>query len=77
MIGSRAKREVILEHLRADDYSSEALSRVYAPIGLNLGGTAPPEIAAAILAEIIAVRRGGNGQMLSRTTVLPSAEQNR
>jgi len=35
---------------------------VYAPIGLDLGGPTPQEIALAILAEIVAVRRGGSGR---------------
>ncbi len=58
MIGSRAKRRTIREHLRADGYGDEQLARVYAPIGLDLGGPTPAEIALAILAEIVAVRRG-------------------
>lgn len=66
MIGSRAKCQTILDHLRADGYGDDALSRVYAPIGLNLGGPTPEEIAVAILAEVIAVRRGGSGAMRSR-----------
>lgn len=57
MIGSRAKCQIILDHLRADGFSENALARVYAPIGLDLGGTSPQEIAVAILAEIIAVRK--------------------
>lgn len=59
MIGSRHKCETILGHLRADGISEYALERVYAPVGLNLGGTMPEEIAVSILAEVIAVRRGG------------------
>lgn len=66
MIGSRAKCQTILDHLRADGVTAEALDRVYAPIGLELGGTSPQEIAVAILAEIIAVRRGGRGAFRSR-----------
>lgn len=58
MIGSRHKCHIILDHLRADGVTVEALDRVYAPIGLELGGTTPQEIAVAILAEIIAVRHG-------------------
>ncbi len=58
MIGSRAKCQTILDHLRTDGYTEDQLARVYAPIGLELGGTSPQEIAVAILAEIIAVRRG-------------------
>jgi xanthine dehydrogenase accessory factor len=59
MIGSRHKCETILGHLRADGISEEALKRVHAPIGLDLGGPTPEEIAVSILAEVIAVRRGG------------------
>ena len=66
MIGSRAKCQTILDHLRADGITAEALDRVYAPIGLELGGTSPQEIAVAILAEIIAVRRGRRGAFRSR-----------
>jgi xanthine dehydrogenase accessory factor len=66
MIGSRAKCQTILDQLRADGVTAETLDRVYAPIGLELGGTSPQEIAVAILAEIIAVRRGGRGAFRSR-----------
>ncbi len=59
MIGSRHKCETILGHLRTDGISEPALARVYAPIGLDLGGPTPEEIAVSILAEVIAVRRGG------------------
>ncbi len=45
---------------------AELSQRVYAPTDLELGSPTPEEIAAAILAEIIAVRRGGSGQMHSR-----------
>ena len=66
MIGSRAKCQTILEHLRADGYGDDALSRVCAPIGLDLGGPSPQEIAVAILAEVIVVRRGGKRGSRSR-----------
>jgi xanthine dehydrogenase accessory factor len=64
MIG--APSAAILDHLRANGATAEALDRVYAPIGLELGGTSPQEIAVAILAEIIAVRRSGRGTFRSR-----------
>lgn len=57
VIGSRAKSQTILHHLQEDGYTNEILSRVYAPIGLDLGGTTPQEIAVAILAEVIAVQK--------------------
>lgn len=56
MIGSLAKCRTILEHLRADQVSESDLGRIYAPIGLDLGGSSPQEIAVAILAEVIAVK---------------------
>ena len=65
MIGSRHKCETILRHLRTDGIDDDALKRVYAPIGLNLGGPTPEEIAVSILAEVIAVRRGGKAAIRS------------
>jgi xanthine dehydrogenase accessory factor len=65
MIGSRHKCQTILGHLRADGIGDEALARVYAPIGLDLGGSTPEEIAVSILAEVIAVRRGGKASVRS------------
>lgn len=66
MIGSRHKCQTILNHLRQDGAREGYLKRVYAPIGLDLGGPSPQEIAVGILAEIIAVRRGAQGGMRSR-----------
>jgi xanthine dehydrogenase accessory factor len=66
MIGSRAKCRTILDHLKVDGISDDSLQRVYAPIGLDLGGSSPEEIAVAILAEVIAVRRGGKRDSRSR-----------
>ena len=57
MIGSLAKCRTIINHLKSDGFVDEDLERVYAPIGLDLGGTSPQEIAVAILAEIIACRQ--------------------
>jgi xanthine dehydrogenase accessory factor len=68
MIGSRRKVGLILDNLRHDGYSDAQLARVRAPIGLDLGGRQPAEIALSILAEVEAVRHGGNGQPRSRTT---------
>ncbi|HID87685.1 MAG TPA: XdhC family protein [Anaerolineae bacterium] len=65
MIGSRRKVGIIFEHLRAEGVSEEQLARVHAPIGLDLGGRKPTEIALAILAEIEMVRHGGSGRPLS------------
>lgn len=66
MIGSLRKVRVVLDHLRAEGASAEALARVRAPIGLDTGGREPAEIALAILAEIECVRHGGHGQPRSQ-----------
>ena len=58
MIGSRTKCGAILDHLKAEGVTTDALQRVYAPIGLDLGGPSPEEIAVVILAEVVAVRWG-------------------
>ncbi|MGE3188792.1 MAG: XdhC family protein, partial [Vicinamibacterales bacterium] len=59
LIGSRAKVARLYEGLLAEGaVSPEALARVHAPIGLDLGAVTPQEIAVSILAELIAVRRG-------------------
>jgi xanthine dehydrogenase accessory factor len=55
-LGSRkthAKRVKALEDLGV---SAEQLARIHTPIGLDLGGRVPEEIALAIMAEIVAVR---------------------
>jgi xanthine dehydrogenase accessory factor len=38
--------------------AAEALARVHAPIGLDIGAVTPQEIAVSILAELIAVKHG-------------------
>jgi xanthine dehydrogenase accessory factor len=65
MIGSQRKVGIIFDHLRADGIGEEQFARVHAPIGLNLGGRSPAEIALSILAQIVQVRHGGTGQPLT------------
>jgi xanthine dehydrogenase accessory factor len=54
-LGSRRTHEKRLERLRALGLDA-LLGRIHSPIGLNLGGRSPAEIAVAILAEVIQVR---------------------
>ncbi len=64
-LGSRrthARRE---KALTAEGYDERQLARISAPIGLDLGGRRPEEIAVAILAEILAVRYGRSAQTLA------------
>jgi xanthine dehydrogenase accessory factor len=61
LIGSRAKVRRIFDALREEGASDDALARVHAPIGLDIGAITPQEIAVSILAELIAVRHGKIG----------------
>ena len=57
-IGSRKTQAARRERLRQAGFSEAELARLHGPIGLELGGRNPAEIALAILAEITAVRYG-------------------
>jgi xanthine dehydrogenase accessory factor len=65
MLGSRRRGDAILRMLREEGVSEAALARIRVPIGLDLGGRTAPEIALAILAEIVASRYGGTGRPLA------------
>jgi xanthine dehydrogenase accessory factor len=64
LLGSRRRGDAILRLLREEGVADVALARIRVPIGLDLGGGTAPEIALAILAEIVAVRHGGSGRPL-------------
>ncbi len=56
MIGSRRKVISIYRELEKEGMAPELFDRVMAPVGLEIGATAPEEIAVSIVAEMIAVR---------------------
>jgi xanthine dehydrogenase accessory factor len=58
LIGSRAKVARIYDQLQIESMPPDLLSRVHAPIGLDIGAVTPQEIAVSILAELIAVKHG-------------------
>ena len=57
-LGSRKTHENRRQRLLDEGVAVEKLARLHAPIGLELGGRTPEEIALAIMAEIVAVRHG-------------------
>jgi xanthine dehydrogenase accessory factor len=65
MIGSKRRTNIVLEKLREEGADESELQKVRAPIGLDIGAVSPEEVALAILAEIVAERRGGSGAPLS------------
>lgn len=57
-LGSRRNNDARRARLQQFEVSLEESARLRGPVGLRLGGLTAPEIAAAIVAEMIAVRRG-------------------
>jgi xanthine dehydrogenase accessory factor len=53
-VTQRKRRQVLID----EGFSEEDLARIHGPVGLDLGGREPAEIALAIMAEIVAVRHG-------------------
>jgi len=64
LLGSRRKTILIARMLRDEGIPEERLREVHAPIGLDLGGRTPGEIALSVLAEISAERYGGSARPL-------------
>lgn len=57
-LGSRRTHEKRLARLAEAGVTPEALARIHAPVGLNIGAASPAEIAVSILAQVIATIRG-------------------
>jgi xanthine dehydrogenase accessory factor len=56
-LGSRKTHAKRLERMRALSFGEAALSRIHAPIGLDIGAVSPAEIAVSIMGEIIGALR--------------------
>ncbi len=67
MIGSQRRVWAVFKLLHQDGIPAEKLARVRAPIGLDLGGASPEEIALSIMAEIVMLRHGGTGHAMSES----------
>lgn len=65
LIGSKRRTSIVLERLHEAGVSPEQLKNIRAPIGLDIGAVSPEEVALAIMAEIVAERRGASGGSLS------------
>ena len=64
LVGSRRHTGHHLEALRARGLDPAALEQIQTPVGLDLGGVTPAEIALSILAGLVATRRGRSGGWL-------------
>ena len=65
MIGSRRRVRATFVQLVDDGIPRERLGVIHAPVGLDIGAETPEEIAVAVAAELVLVRRGGTGTPLS------------
>jgi xanthine dehydrogenase accessory factor len=65
LIGSRRKIKMIFDDLLAEGISAESLSKVHAPLGIDIGSQTVPEIAVSICAELVA-HRNLDGQVPGR-----------
>ena len=57
-MGSRRTTEARAAALREEELGDDDLARIRAPIGLDIGSRTPAEVAVAVAAEIVSVRRG-------------------
>ncbi len=66
VLGPRKKLDRMLHEIQSggQNLSREKLSRVYGPVGLDIGAETPEEIALSVIAEIETVLRGKSGQSL-------------
>lgn len=65
LIGSKRRTNIVLQRLRESGATEARLEKVHAPVGLDIGAVTPEEVALAIMAEVVAVRRGARGGSLS------------
>jgi len=63
MIGSKRKVIAIHKTLREEGVAEHLFERVHAPVGLDIGAVTPEEIAVAITAELIAIRRHAEARL--------------
>ena len=61
MMGSPVKISTLFSKLRERGFSDDEIAFVHAPVGLDIGGEAPQEIALSIMSEIQMIRHGGTG----------------
>jgi xanthine dehydrogenase accessory factor len=56
-LGSRKTHATRVERLKEAGFGQDEIARIHAPIGLNIGGISPAEVALSILAQITAQLR--------------------
>jgi xanthine dehydrogenase accessory factor len=64
LIGSKRKTIMVYESLLRTGMPLSRIKSIHAPIGLDLGGRSPEEIAISIVAELLAFRYGHSGRAM-------------
>jgi xanthine dehydrogenase accessory factor len=77
MIGSKRKVIAVLRQLEEEGTPREALARVHAPMGLDIGAVTPEEIAVSTVAEMIAVRRNAASNWREISKAISGSERSR
>ncbi|PZC40465.1 MAG: xanthine dehydrogenase accessory factor [Chloroflexi bacterium] len=65
MIGSKRRTSIVINNLVQEGVNLEKIQNIYTPIGIDLGGQSPAEIALSILSEIIIIIHKGSGKHLN------------
>ena len=67
LLGSRRKKLLVADMLMSEGVPQERIDAIRVPVGLDLGGRSPQEIALSVMAEITQVRYCASGRSLSKT----------
>jgi xanthine dehydrogenase accessory factor len=73
MIGSKRKIKLIFDDLLTEGITAEALTRVHAPVGLDIGSQTVMEIGVSIVAELVAHRNLGQAGNHTRERLIAEA----
>lgn len=66
LVASDTKAQHVLDSLAEEGYLRRTLSRVRAPVGLDLGGSGPESVALSILAEVNMDQHAASGERATR-----------
>ena len=64
MMGGAPKISSLFSKLRERGFDDKQLAFIHAPVGLDIGGETPPEIAVSIMSEMQKIRYGGTGNSM-------------
>lgn len=76
MIGSRRKNKMVFEQLCENGFTEKDISRVNAPIGIDICAETPEEIAVSIAAQLIQVRRQRKSSIFDEKVLHSLCEKN-